>query len=54
MHVEEFIHLLELQAVKHTLHAFQTHLQVRVVYLLCDNTEAVAAIRERFSHSAKM
>ena len=51
---EEFIHLLELRAVIHTLHAFQTHLQTCVVCLLCDNTMVVAAIREGFSRSAEM
>ena len=38
----------------HTLHAFQTHLQARVVHLLCDNTVVVTAIKEGFSCSAKM
>ena len=52
--VEEFIHLLELQAVIHTLHAFQSHLQARVVHLLCDNTVVIAAIRKGFALSAKM
>ena len=52
--VEKFIYLLELRAVIHAPRAFQMHLQAHVAHLLCDNTVFVAAIREGFSHSAKM
>ena len=51
---DEFIHLLELRAVIHMPCAFQTHLQARVVHLLYDKTVVIGAIREGFSHSAKM
>ena len=51
---EEYIYLLELRAVVHTLCAFQPHLQACVVHRLCDNTIIVAAIREGFLQSAKM
>ena len=51
---EEFIYLLELWAVIHMIHAFQTHLQACVVRLLCNNTVVVTAIREGFLRSTEM